>query len=101
MFHVVGRSGGGERKYTLKTHLPYWCTLRLTFENGESGYWIDCNVDPRLLQSRIRTSSALLRKHRWLVTDELVDFEKEPVEVGDLRKIIDHLEESMEYTSNE
>jgi hypothetical protein len=41
-------------------------------------------------------------ENRWLVTDEPVGFEKSPVEVGDFRRITDHLEESMEeYTSDE
>jgi hypothetical protein len=41
------------------------------------------------------------RENRPVVTDELVEFEKQlVVEVQDLKKITDCLEKSMEYTSN-
>ena len=34
--------------------------------------------------------NAMIEENRQLVTDELVEFEKEPVEVEDSRKITDH-----------
>ena len=47
-------------------------------------------------------SEALFGENRWLVTDEPVEFEKEPVEVGNFRRVPIILEESMEeYTTNE
>ena len=45
---------------------------------------------------------ALLGENRRLVTDEPVEFEKSPVEVGDLRRITNHFGGIyIEYTSNE
>ena len=41
----------------------------------------------------LKEHAAMSRKNRRLVADE-------PVEVEDFRKFTDHLEESMEYTSN-
>ena len=40
------------------------------------------------------------KKTKPLVTDELVEFEIQPVEVQNLRKITTYLEESMAYTSH-
>jgi hypothetical protein len=41
------------------------------------------------------------RENRPLITDELVEFEKQPVGVGDFRKITDQFkEEFIESTSN-
>ena len=40
-----------------------------------------------------------MNKENWpLVTDEQVEFEKYPVEVHEFKKIIDHLDEYVEYT---
>jgi hypothetical protein len=36
----------------------------------------------------------------WLVTDELVEFEKGPVEIQDFRKSTDISEDFREYTPN-
>ena len=41
--------------------------------------------------------SPMSRENQLLVTDEPVEFHKEPAEVEDFRKFIDHLEESREY----
>ena len=40
----------------------------------------------------------MIGKNRQLVTNEAVEFENQPVEVQDCRKITDHLEEFIEYT---
>ena len=34
--------------------------------------------------------TAVIRDNRWLVADEPVEFEKQPVEVQDCRKITNH-----------
>ena len=45
---------------------------------------------------------AVSGKNERLVTDEPVEFEKEPVEVGEFRRISDHFREIYrEYTANE
>ena len=42
----------------------------------------------------------MIGENGQLVTNEPVEFEKEPVEFQDFRRITDHLRGFMEYTSN-
>jgi hypothetical protein len=39
------------------------------------------------LEAGKHSTTALLRENRWLVTNEPVEFEEEPVEIRDFRRI--------------
>ena len=43
-------------------------------------------------------STSMIGENRQLVTDEPVEFEKQPLEVDDCKKITGHLEQFIEYT---
>ena len=57
-----------------------------------------CNqLDLQTLGSR--PVMLIIGENRQLVTGEPVEFEKQPVEVQDCRRITDHLKELIEYTT--
>ena len=42
----------------------------------------------------------MIGENRQLVTDEPVEFEKQPIEIQDFMRITDHSKKIMKYTSN-
>ena len=55
---------------------------------------LKCKTTPTSTQPQ-----SLSGENCQLVTDKPVEFEKQPIEVGDFRRITDQLEESIEYMS--